>query len=178
MTNGKGRRFIVLALIVAAAAVALAGSLFFVNRTPPVGTGVGDTAYDFTLNDFDGNPFSLSQFRGQVVLLSFWQSTCPDCRREMPYLAELFNRYRDRGLVWVGVNLDHDHRAAEEYLKEKGFSGMQILLGEPFSEAMRVVDLLEVSLVPSVFVIDKRGIIRYKGVYPEKPTGADIERWL
>ena len=151
---------------------------FLLLRGAPIGTEVGMSAPDFTLRAFEGESVSLSEFRGHVVLLSFWQSTCPDCRRELPHLAGLFTEYRDRGLVWLGVNLDHDHLAAEEYLKEKGFSGMQILLGEPFAEAMRVVDLLDVSLVPCVFVIDKRGIIRYKGVYPDEPTGADIEPWL
>ena len=43
---------------------------------------------------------------------------------------------------------------------------------------MEVVSLLDVPLVPYVIVIDKRGIIRYKGVYPEEPTAPDIEPWL
>ncbi len=151
---------------------------FFIHRSVPIGVEIGMLAPDFTLRTFDGEPISLSQFRGRVVLLEFWQSTCPDCRRETPYLDRLYMTYKDRGLVWLGVNLDHDHDAAREYLEENGFSEHQITLGESFTAAMEVVSLLDVPLVPYVIVIDKRGIIRYKGVYPEEPTAPDIEPWL
>jgi len=156
----------------------IAGVVFTSHRLPPVGTKVGNRAPDFTLNDFSGKPVRLSQFRGHVVLLEFWQSTCPDCRRETPYLGELYSRYKAEGLVWVGVNLDHDHEAAEKFLEENGLTDEQVVLGNDFSAAMEVVDLFAVPLVPCVFVIDKHGIIRYRGVYPAKPVSGDIEPWL
>jgi len=159
--------------------VIAAGAAFFtMHRLPSVGTKVGTTAPDFTLHDFAGNPVRLSQFRSHVVLLEFWQSTCPDCRRETPYLDELYHRYKGRGLVWLGVNLDHDHAAAQKYLEENGLAGDQVTVGKDYSAAMKVVDLFNVPLVPCVFVIDKRGIIRYRGIYPEKPYAGDIEPWL
>lgn len=165
-------------ILVVVASGAVAAAFFTIHRLPPVGTKVGDTAPDFTLNDFAGNPVRLSQFRGHVVILEFWQSTCPDCRRETPYLGKLYTRYKDKGLVWVGVNLNHDHQLAEKFLEDNGLAGKQIVLGKSFNAAMKIVRLFDVPLVPCVLVIDKRGIIRYRGIYPEKPMAGDIEPWL
>jgi len=163
-----------------AVAMAVVGVILVLtdHRQSPVGTEVGQTAPDFTLSDFQGVDISLSGFRGQVVILEFWQSSCPDCRRETPYLDELYRRYKDRGVIWLGVNLDHDHHAAQKYLEDNGLAGDQTTVGKDYSAAMSVVDLFSVSLVPCVFVIDRRGIIRYRGVSPDKPYAGDIEPWL
>ena len=164
---------IVVVLAVVGVIFALSG-----HRQPPVGTEIGKTAPDFTLSDFQGVKISLSGFRGQVVILEFWQSTCPDCRRETPYLDELYRRYKDKGVVWLGVNLNHDHDAAQKFLEDKGLAGDQTTVGKDYTAAMDVVKLFNVPLVPCVFVIDRRGIIRYRGVYPDKPYAGDIEPWL
>jgi len=175
----RGRIWITVGLAIAVALGAATTALFLTrHRQPPVGTEVGKTAPDFTLADYQGTSVSLSEFRGHAVILEFWQSTCPDCRRETPYLDELYRRYKDRGLVWLGVNLDHDHAVAQKYLEENDLADDQTTVGKDYSAAMEVVDLFNVPLVPCVFVIDKQGIIRYRGVYPEKPYAGDIEPWL
>ena len=176
----KRAKWIVIGIVilVVVAGGASAAAFFTMHRLPPVGTKVGNIAPDFTLNDFAGKPVRLSQFRGHVVLLEFWQSTCPDCRRETPYLGKLYTQYKDKGLVWIGVNLNHDHQLAEKFLKDNGLADKQIIIGKSFTAAMKVVDLFNVSLVPCALVIDKRGVIRYRGVYPEKPMPSDIESWL
>lgn len=169
--------FIGVAIAVAMAAVGVILALT-VHRQPPVGTEIRQTAPDFTLSNFQGTSISLSGFRGQVVILEFWQSTCPDCRREMPYLDELYRRYKDRELVWLGVNLNRDHNAAQKYLEDKGLAGDQTTVGKDYTAAMDVVKLFNVPLVPCVFIIDRQGIIRYRGVFPDKPYAGDIEPWL
>ena len=65
---------------------------------------VGSTAPDFTLTGLDGQPVRLSAYRGHVVLVNFWSSGCPPCVAEMPTLESLLTRYRDAGLVVLGVN--------------------------------------------------------------------------
>lgn len=177
--NRKAKRSIAgIVAFLLIAGIIIAVILFLTtNRQPPIGTEIGLTAPDFTLENLDGVAISLSGFRGRVVLLEFWQSTCPACRRAMPHQKELYERYKDKGLVWVGVTLDHDPDVARAYLEETGFLD-QITLWQSFDDAMDIVDLFAVELVPRVFVIDRRGIIRYAGTYPDQPQTSDIEPWL
>ena len=175
----RSRKWILAGSVIAVILVATVLGVFLTgHKQPPVGTEVGKTAPDFTLSDFQGASISLSGFRGKVVILEFWQSTCPDCRRETPYLGELYQRYKDRGVVWLGVNLNHDHDAAQKFLADNGLTDDQTMVGKDYDAAMDVVKLFDVPLVPCVFVIDRRGIIRYRGVFPDKPYAGDIEPWL
>lgn len=153
------------------------GVWYFTSPRPREGTGVGMLAPDFSLERLDtGDPVSLSDFRGKGVLLLFWQSTCPDCRRAMPYFQELLTRYRDQGLVVLGVCLDHEPEAALEYLRSGGYE--LIPLWGSYERAMGIVELYEVPLVPYVVLIDRKGIIRFRGTFPEVPSPEEIERWL
>jgi peroxiredoxin len=65
----------------------------------------GHPAPDFTLTNLDGEEVSLSDFRGQPVILNFWATWCGPCRVEMPHLQEAFTTHQDDGVVVLGVNL-------------------------------------------------------------------------
>lgn len=67
----------------------------------------GNMAPAFTLPDTNGNSVSLDSYKGKVVLLDFWASWCPDCRRANPYMVELYRRYHDKGLEFIGISLDN-----------------------------------------------------------------------
>jgi len=69
-------------------------------------TAVGVMAPDFTQNDQDGNPISLSDFRGQVVLVDFWASWCGPCRKENPNVVEAFKKFNNKGFTVLGVSFD------------------------------------------------------------------------
>lgn len=166
-----------LVVLLAAAGGAIAFVLTRPAPPPPVGTGLGQTAPDFTLKDLQGRTVALSDFRGKAVLLCFWQSTCPDCSKALPELWALRDRYGERGVVLVGVNLDHELEAAVQYLEGKGYTDL-ITLWESFDAAMGVVALMNVPLVPYAFLIDRRGVIRFSGTYPALPQPEEIERWL
>ncbi|HEY5760489.1 MAG TPA: TlpA disulfide reductase family protein [Steroidobacter sp.] len=60
----------------------------------------------------------LARFRGKVVLVDFWASWCVPCRQSLPWLNEMQAKYRDRGLVVIGVNVDRERPAAERFLKD------------------------------------------------------------
>jgi peroxiredoxin len=166
-----------LAVSLAVAALAVLVGVHFLGGRARSCTQVGCRAPDFTLPGLTGNPVSLRQFRGKVVLLFFWESTCPDCRRALPRLWELRDRYQGRGLVLVGVNVDVKKEFAERYLKEQGYTDLLVLRGT-FEQAMDVVKLFGVELVPHVFIIDRQGVIRFSGTWPVFPTQEEIERWL
>lgn len=71
----------------------------------------GTAAPDFTLPTLAGKKFSLSQLKGKVVVLDFWASWCPDCRRDAPNVVRLYREYKDKGVVFVGISFDVDRAA-------------------------------------------------------------------
>ena len=75
-------------------------------------------APDFELETLSGDRFRLSDWRGHPVVLSFWASWCGPCRREMPVLIRLQNQYRERGVVFFGVNIEEARGPAEEFADE------------------------------------------------------------
>ncbi|MDP9169877.1 MAG: TlpA family protein disulfide reductase, partial [Acidobacteriota bacterium] len=70
---------------------------------------------DFTLTDLDGRDWHLSALRGKVVLVNFWATWCPPCRKEMPDLDELYTRFRSQGLVILAVS-DEDAATVKTFL--------------------------------------------------------------
>ena len=67
-------------------------------------------APDFTLPDLEGNSLTLSDFKGKVIILNFWATWCSPCRKEIPDFIELYENYKDEGLLIIGVNLDRGNR--------------------------------------------------------------------
>jgi len=90
----------------AIAAVLILVPLFGSHAGRPAGPAgmAGQAAPVFALHDDRGQPVSLANYRGQVVVMNLWASWCPPCRAEMPDLQRLSNAYRGRGLAIVGVN--------------------------------------------------------------------------
>lgn len=75
-------------------------------------------APDFTLTSFDNQKIRLSDLRGQVVVVNFWASWCVPCRDEAPFLEQAWRQYKDRGVVFIGVNYVDSETPAKAYLKE------------------------------------------------------------
>jgi len=146
------------------------------QEAPEVGPAVGQQAPDFTLRDLDGVEVTLSEFRGFVVLLDFWRSTCPPCRMTMPYLESLRAQYADQGLIVVGVSLDLTEEEARAYIEENGFGEFVALHGS-LAEAEVVRALYGVGGIPHTFVIDRQGVVRHAD-HPIRLRDRHIEPWL
>jgi thiol-disulfide isomerase/thioredoxin len=110
-------------------------------------------APDFTLPTLSGAPIRLTDLRGKVVILSFWATWCGPCRTEMPTLEALYQRYRDRGLEVLAVNLDMLSTAGvEAFMQEVGVT-FRVGLDPSWStaQAYRVLGL------PTTYLIDRAG---------------------
>ena len=129
------------------------------------GVGAGPMAPGFSLPDLSGETRSLSDYRGNVVVLDFWATWCPPCRMSIPELVKLKGKYGDRGLVILGISVDNHQQTTDENLqtfKEKAKINYTILrynkkvIQDYFGQKNQAI--------PTMFVIDRDGRIKDKFV--------------
>ena len=85
---------------------------------PVVAAAPSGPAPQFTLPEKGGRPVDLAQYKGQVVMLNFWASWCGPCRQEMPLLEGIYKKYNKLGFTLIGVNVEPDSKAADDWLKQ------------------------------------------------------------
>lgn len=117
---------------------------------------VGDKAYNFTLNDVDGNPVSLSDFRGQPAIVNFWATWCAPCRIEMPVFQEVYEQHQDDGLVILALNQAEQAAVASDFFYDEMGLTFTPLLDEHSEVAARYGSY---SVLPSTFFIDAEGTV-------------------
>jgi peroxiredoxin len=106
---------------------------------------------DFTLTDLQGKTWSLRELKGKVVLVNFWATWCPPCRKEMPDLNTLYQRFKDQGFVILAVS-DEEVGKVKPFIAERNI-GYPILL----DPGRKVNDLFQVEGIPKSFVYDREG---------------------
>ncbi len=118
-------------------------------------------APEFTLTTFDGEPFSLAEHRGNIVILNFWGSWCAPCREEAPDLERIHQRYHDRGVVLLGVTYaESSQQDSLDFIEEFGLT----YTNAP-DERTHVADRYRIRGVPETFVIDRDGQIADGGFF-------------
>ena len=115
-----------------------------------------DQAPDFTLSDADGNQITLSDLRGQVVMINFWASWCGPCREEMPYLEQIFQRYEPLGFTLLGINVEENPSDGRAFLQDRPVSFP--VLYDPENGISKLYDVIA---MPSTVLIDRKGNVRY-----------------
>ena len=120
---------------------------------------IGQQAAPFTVTLFDGKKLSLDDLRGKTVFLNFWASWCPPCRAEARDLEAAWQRIKDSGVVFLGVDIQDTEEDARAYLKEFNvtYPNGRDLTG-------KVAVDYGVWGIPETFFIDPQGRITYKHV--------------
>jgi len=108
-------------------------------------------AADFTLTDLKGTSWTLRNLRGQVVLVNFWATWCPPCRKEMPDLEALYQRFGKRGLVILAIS-DEEAGKVEPFVAEHKV-GYPVLL----DPGRKVNEIFRIEGIPKSFVYDRSG---------------------
>jgi cytochrome c biogenesis protein CcmG/thiol:disulfide interchange protein DsbE len=116
----------------------------------------GFLAPDFTLNTPTGEAYTLSELKGQAVLVNLWATWCPPCRAEMPAIERMYQEYRDRGFIVLAVNTtSQDDVFGVVPFTEKHALTFPVLL----DETNTVATLYQLRSLPSSYFVDRDGII-------------------
>jgi cytochrome c biogenesis protein CcmG, thiol:disulfide interchange protein DsbE len=122
------------------------------SRPPHIGTN----APDFTVQD-DDRKVTLSQLRGQVVVLNFWATWCPPCIEEMPSLVQMQQRMQSKGVTVLAVSVDVDEKQYRRFLREHNVSLLSVRDADRKSN-----ELYGTFKFPETYVIDRNGVVRRK----------------
>ncbi len=120
----------------------------------------GTSAIDFTARSIENKYISLSNFRGKVVLMTFWRKRCKECIRDLDKLESLYKSFKSRGLVVIAINannLDYvpSHRI-QEFVKGNAYT-FTVLLDDQYA----IAEIYKPTKLPMTYLINKKGIITY-----------------
>jgi alpha/beta superfamily hydrolase/peroxiredoxin len=127
----------------------------------------GVQAPDFKMKTIDGKTFKLSQLKGKTVVLDFWASWCPDCRKDAPEVVRLHDAYKQFGVEFVGVSMDTDVEAWRKACQQFGISYTQVSELKKFKET-DIAKAYGVKWIPSMVVVDKEGKVALSTVLTYK----------
>jgi len=141
------------------------------------GGSPGSMAKDFTKTDINNNKVSLADFKGKYVLLDFWASWCVPCRKGNPHLKELYAKYKDKGIEFIGISDDdRDTTAWKKAVEKDGLPWRQVLRGlkyenGTFDRSNDVSEKFGIHTLPTKILIDPKGSII--GRYGEEEAELD-----
>jgi len=129
---------------------------------------IGEKAPDFTLKNMAGKNLNLVEQRGNIILINFWASWCAPCRKEMPALQTLHEKYQDLGFSVWGVNVEQENQAGKKFLAD-----LKLTFPIFFDAKNTLSATYQVAAMPTSVIVDRNGVVRfifrgYKSGYEKK----------
>jgi len=136
---------------------------------------LGKAAPSFTLVDLDGKKVSLADYKGHAVVLNFWATYCGPCKLEMPWFQDLQNKYKDKGLVVLGLDQD-DGMGVKEVAAASKRVGVTYPILMPDDKVSKSYQLSD--YIPETFYVDKSGKIVEQtiGAHSKNELEADVQK--
>ena len=149
-------------LIIASLSLAVLLLVLYIQKKTSLILKTGQPAPTFSAHNLQSEQKNLSDFRGKVVLLNFWASTCGPCEWEMPSLNALYQRYESRGFVVVGMSVGEAPMMVVKFLRRVSIS-FPVLLDEDLS----ISDRYGTYRIPESYLIDRQGnlVEKISGAY-------------
>ncbi|MGD8925295.1 MAG: TlpA disulfide reductase family protein [Thioalkalispiraceae bacterium] len=165
-SQGKTSVLLISAIAIIGLAAGIGAYTFFSNSssqsqttTIKAATMVGSKRPEFSLKDVDNKQHRIADWDGKVLIINFWATWCPPCRREIPAFIELEEKYREQGFSIVGVALD-SRQAAIDYVDPMGIN-YPILVGDIDGIALSQQYGNKLGVLPYTVIIDRQGTIRH-----------------
>ncbi|MGA8765045.1 MAG: TlpA disulfide reductase family protein [Candidatus Sulfotelmatobacter sp.] len=133
---------------------------------------IGSNAPDFTVSDSD-RAVTLSQFKGQVVVLNFWATWCPPCVEEMPSLVQMQQHMKAKGVTVLAISVDVDQSSYRRFLRDHAISLLTVR--DPDQKANSLYGTIK---FPETYIIDRDGVMRRKFIGPVDWTEPEIVDFL
>lgn len=136
---------------------------------------VGKPIPQFTLKDPTGKELRSSDTKGKVVIIDFWATWCPHCVKEIPAFVELYEKYKEKGLIIIGISTDEDRDAVQKFVEKYNVNYPVVMANDEIQSVFGGINS-----IPTTFIVDKQGIIRrhYIGYREKSVFEKDIETFL
>ncbi|MFY0543005.1 thiol-disulfide oxidoreductase ResA [Brevibacillus sp. H7] len=151
----KSNRTYIRVAILGVLLVALVFAVYSSLEKDPNAVKVGRDAPNFSLEQLNGSPVTLSDLKGKGVVLNFWGTWCEPCKAEMPALQKQYEAYKDKGLVVIGVNIGESPITVEPFVKQLGVN-FPILM----DRQSQITKLYRIGPIPTTFFIDGDGEVK------------------
>lgn len=143
----------------------------------PAAQKLSALAPDFTLKSSEGKTIKLSDFKGKVVIIDFWATWCPPCRKGIPDLIDLKKKYGSKGFEVIGISVDSDNTKNDvvPFIKTNGIN-----YPVAYVESSVIESYGGIQSIPTSFVIDKKGkiVASYVGITPKATYENHIKKLL
>jgi thiol-disulfide isomerase/thioredoxin len=124
----------------------------------------GDTVPNDKVTDLYGEPASFADFVGNGLVVNFWATWCPPCRREMPLLEEVYNKYKSRNITVIGVSVDNSRDAIKNYVESVSVTYPiwedSVIRSNNLPGGTSLSSMFGVVGFPTTFFIDANGVIQ------------------